>query len=202
VLGHVLDTVLRLLHPLMPFVTERLWTALTGQESLVIAPWATASGRPADPGATERIEAMRKLVTEIRRFRNDQGLPPGRKVPAELAGVDLAGHEAAVRALARLDAPADGFTPTAALDVALPAGTVTVRLDISGVIDVAAERKRLAKDLAAAQKELAQCEAKLGNPEFVGKAPEAVVAKITTRTEAARAEIDRITAQLAALPAA
>ncbi|HEX5120025.1 MAG TPA: valine--tRNA ligase [Pseudonocardiaceae bacterium] len=201
VLGRVLETVLRLLHPLMPFVTERLWTTLTGQKTLVIAPWAAVSGRPADPAATERIEAVRKLVTEIRRFRSDQGLPPGRKVPAELTGADLAGHEAAVRALTRLDEPADGFAPTAALDVALPAGPVTVRLDISGVIDVAAERKRLAKDLAAAEKELAQCEAKLGNPNFVGKAPADVVAKITGRRDAARVEIDRITAQLAALPA-
>jgi valyl-tRNA synthetase len=201
VLGRVLDTVLRLLHPLMPFVTERLWTALTGQETLVVARWAAVSGRTADPAATERIEAVRKLVTEIRRFRSDQGLPPGRKVPARLTGADLAGHEAAVRALTRLDEPADGFASTAALDVALPGGTVTVRLDISGVIDVAAERKRLAKDLTVAEKELAQCDAKLGNPDFVGKAPADVVAKITARKDAARVEIERLTAQLAALPA-
>jgi valyl-tRNA synthetase len=68
------------------------------------------------------------------------------------------------------------------------------------VIDVAAERKRLAKDLAAAEKELAQCDAKLGNPNFVDKAPEDVVAKITARRDAATAEITRITAQLASLP--
>jgi valyl-tRNA synthetase len=205
VLGSVLDTVLRLLHPLMPFVTERLWTTLTGAESLVIAPWARASGEQADPAAALRIEAVQKLVTEIRRFRSDQGLPPGRKVPAELSGafdVDLLAHEASVRALSRLDEPADGFAPTATLEVALSTGTVTVALDLSGVIDVAAERKRLAKDLAAAEKELAQCDAKLGNPNFAGKAPADVVAKITARRDTAVADIDRLTAQLAALPAA
>jgi valyl-tRNA synthetase len=205
VLGHVLDTVLRLLHPLMPFVTERLWTTLTGEESLVIAPWAAVSGQRADPAATDRIEAVRKLITEIRRFRSDQGLPPTKKVPAELAGAGAAGlsaHDAAVRSLTRLDQPADGFTPTATLDVALPTGTVTVRLDMSGVIDIAAERKRLAKDLAAAEKELGQCEAKLGNPNFADKAPADVVAKITARRDVARSEIDRLTAQLAGLPAA
>jgi hypothetical protein len=147
VLGSVLDTVLRLLHPLMPFVTERLWTTLTGEESLVIAPWARASGEQPDPAAALRIEAVQKLVTEIRRFRSDQGLPPGRKVPAELSGAfdaDLLAHEPSVRALSRLDEPADGFAPTATLEVALSTGTVTVALDLSGVIDVAAERKRLA----------------------------------------------------------
>jgi valyl-tRNA synthetase len=205
VLGHVLDTVLRLLHPLMPFVTERLWTALTGEESLVIAPWAAVSGQDADPAATARIESVQKLVTEIRRFRSDQGLPPTKKVPAQLSGVDGAGllaHDPAVRALTRLDQPADAFTPTATLEVALATGTVIVRLDMSGVIDVAAERKRLAKDLAAAEKELAQCDAKLGNPNFVDKAPADVVAKITARRVTATSEIERLTAQLAGLPAA
>ncbi|HEX5406516.1 MAG TPA: valine--tRNA ligase [Pseudonocardiaceae bacterium] len=205
VLGHVLDTVLRLLHPLMPFVTERLWTTLTGEESLVIARWAETTGQGADAAAAERIEAAQKLVTEIRRFRSDQGLPPTKKVPAELSGVDGAGllaHAPAVRALTRLDEPAADFAPTATLEVALATGPVTVKLDLSGVIDVAAERKRLAKDLAAAEKELAQCDAKLGNPNFVDKAPADVVAKITARRETARAEIDRLTAQLAGLPAA
>jgi valyl-tRNA synthetase len=205
VLGHVLDVVLRLLHPLMPFVTERLWTTLTGEKSVVVAPWPTVSGAEPDAASTERVEAMRKLVTEIRRFRSDQGLAPTKKVPAELSGACCAGlldHEAAVRALTRLDAPADGFAPSAALEVALSTGTVTVRLDLSGVIDVEAERKRLAKDLAAAEKELAQCESKLGNPNFTGKAPADVVAKITTRRDTAKSEIDRLTTQLAALPGA
>jgi valyl-tRNA synthetase len=204
VLGRVLDTVLRLLHPLMPFVTERLWTTLTGEESLVIADWAAVSGAEPDPAATERVEAMRKLVTEIRRFRSEQGLPPGKKVPAQLAGAveaGLLGHEAGVRALSRLDEPADGFTTTASLEVALPAGTVTVRLDLSGAIDVEAERKRLAKDLAAAEKEFAQTQAKLGNPNFVDKAPADVVAKITARRDTAKSEIGRLQTQLAGLPA-
>jgi valyl-tRNA synthetase len=203
VLGRVLDTVLRLLHPLMPFVTERLWTTLTGEPTLVVAPWAAVSGAAPDHAATERIEALQKLVTEIRRFRSDQGLPPTRKVPAQLSGTYDAGllpHEPSVRALTRLDEPTEGFAATASLEVALPSGTVTVRLDLSGVIDVAAERKRLAKDLAAAEKELAGCEAKLNNPNFTAKAPANVVDGITARREAAKADIERLTTQLASLP--
>ncbi len=73
-------------------------------------------------------------------------------------------------------------------------------LDLSGTIDVAAERKRLQKDLAAAEKEKAQTTGKLGNEAFLAKAPDEVVAKIRVRLEAAEADIARITAQLAALP--
>ena len=205
VLGHVLDVLLRLLHPLMPFVTETLWTTLTGGESLVIADWPTISGAQPDADATQRVEAVQKLITEIRRFRSDQGLAPKKRVPTELAGAYDAGllaHEQAIRTLVWLETPGSDFNATATLEVALPTGTVTVRLDTSSAIDVAAERNRLNKDLAVAQKELADTDKKLGNPNFVSKAPAEVVDKIKARKDTALADIERITAQLAALPAA
>jgi len=199
VLGHVLDTVLRLLHPLIPFVTERLWTTLTGGESLVVASWPTVSGEAADGAAARRIAGVQKLVTEVRRFRSDQGVKPGQRVKARLSGVDEAGLSAlsqAVSSLARLEAPGESFTPSASIEVALPGGHVHVELDLSGTVDLAAERKRLEKDLAVARKELAGTEAKLSNPNFMGKAPEEVVAKIRARRDAAAAEIERITKRL------
>jgi len=202
VLGHVLDALLRLLHPVIPFVTEVLWTSLTGKESVVIAPWPGVSGAARDTGAARRVEGVQRLVTEIRRFRSDQGLKPGQRVPARLSGMDsagLVGHEPAVTTLARLEAPADGFSASASLEVALPDGTVVVELDLSGTVDLEAERKRLAKDLAAAEKELAQTESKLGNPQFADRAPAEVVAKIKARRELAAAEIQRIGARLDAL---
>ncbi|ALG07467.1 valine--tRNA ligase [Kibdelosporangium phytohabitans] len=206
VLGHVLDAVLRLLHPVIPFVTEELWTALTGGESVVIASWPSAGGASADAGAARRIEGVQKLITEIRRFRSDQGLKPGQKVSARLGGLDAAGladHQSAVATLARLTAPEEGFTAGASLEVALPgASSVVVELDLSGAVDVEAERKRLTKDLAVAQKELAQCEGKLNNPKFTEKAPADVVDKIKDRRETALADIDRINARLNALPLA
>jgi valyl-tRNA synthetase len=204
VLGKVLDTVLRLLHPVIPFVTEELWVALTGGESVVIAEWPTAEGTAPDTVAAARIEGLQKLITEIRRFRSDQGVKPGRRVTARLSGVDEAGlsaHHASVTSLARLTG-SDDFTASASLEVALPSGTIVVELDLSGAVDVEAERKRLAKDLAAAQRELAQCEAKLGNPKFTEKAPADVVDKIKVRRDAATADIDRISARIAALPKA
>jgi valyl-tRNA synthetase len=205
VLGHVLDTLLRLLHPVIPFVTDVLWKTLTGKESVVIAAWPAAQGGAADTGAAERISGLQRLVTEIRRFRSDQGLKPGQRVPARLSGLDgvgLVGHAPAIASLARLrDAP-DSFAPSASLEVALPAGAVVIELDLSGTVDVAAERKRLAKDLAAAEKELAQTDAKLRNPQFTDRAPAEVVAKVRARHELAASDIKRIGARIEALSGA
>ena len=202
VLAAVLDTLLKLLHPVMPFVTEVLWKALTGGESLVIADWPTSSGVAPDPVAAQRIADVQRLVTEVRRFRSDQGLADRQKVPARLAGIEQAGlaaQVASVTALAWLTEPAGAFNATAQVEVRLAAGTVAVELDTSGTVDVAAERRRLEKDLAAAQKELASTAAKLGNQAFLAKAPGDVVDKIRERQQLAHEETDRITARLAAL---
>ncbi|HYO00831.1 MAG TPA: valine--tRNA ligase [Mycobacterium sp.] len=202
VLAAVLDSLLKLLHPVMPFVTETLWKTLTGRESLVIAEWPEPSGIGVDARANGRIADMQKLVTEVRRFRSDQGLNDRQRVPARLVGVteaDLTTQVAAVTSLAWLTEPADGFAPSAAVEVRLSHGTVLVELDTSGTVDVAAERRRLEKDLAAAKKELAQTAGKLGNDEFLAKAPDAVVDKIQGRQQVAGEEVERITARLAGL---
>jgi valyl-tRNA synthetase len=208
VLGVVLDRLLRLIHPLLPFVTEELWTALTGEESVVIARWpgAVAPGGeamtslPSDPAAEAEIGALMRLVTQVRRFRSDQGLRPSQQVPAVLAGIDetaLAAHEAQIRALARLAAPGDGaFAPTASVQ----AEGVTVQLDTAAGLDVAAERRRAEKDLAAARAEIDTVERKLGNPSFVERAPAEVVAKNRARLAAAQDDVRRLSERLAALP--
>ncbi|MGV9672424.1 valine--tRNA ligase [Gordonia sp. NPDC003504] len=202
VLGAVLDPLLRALSPVMPFVTEVLWTALTGGESVVIAPWPLPSERPADAAAASSVEDLQKLITEVRRFRSDQGLKPGQKVPVRFDRLAESGLEPltpAIASLARLEDPSDAFTATATLEVRLSAATVGVQIDTSGTVDVAAERKRITKDLAAAEKELAQTTAKLGNEQFLSKAPEPVVSKIKARQEIATEEVERLTAKLASL---
>ena len=203
VLGEVLDTVLRLLHPVTPFVTEALWTELTGHETLVTAAWPTVdparATSPLDPAAEAEVAALQKLVTEVRRFRADQGLRPGKRVPARISGLETTGltaHEGEIRALASLDDATADFTPSAKL----AAGAVTVELDLIGAIDVGAERKRLEKDLAVARKEIDAARGKLGNEQFRAKAPADVVAKIEGRLAAAEADVARIEAQLGALP--
>ncbi|MFJ4826089.1 valine--tRNA ligase [Streptomyces bacillaris] len=199
VLGEVLDVTLRLLHPIVPFVTETLWTTLTGRETVVLADWPTDSAFR-DAAAEAEIENLQQVITEVRRFRADQGLQPGQKVPArlDLSGTSLAAHEAAIRQLLRLQPEGDGFNATATLPVA----GATVALDLSGTIDVAAERKRLAKDLAAAEKEKAQAEGKLGNEAFLAKAPDNVVDKIRGRLAKAEEDIVRLQNQINNLPSA
>jgi valyl-tRNA synthetase len=207
VLGYVLDRLLRLLHPVIPFVTEELWTALTGGESVMTAAWpgegppspaGVAVLPPRDPAAEAEIGSLMRLVTEVRRFRSDQGLRPGQPVPAVLAGIaatSLAAHEEAIRALLRLTPAGDGFAPTASLH----AEGVTVELGTAAAIDVSAERRRLGKDLAAARKEADQAERKLANEGFLAKAPADVVETTRRRLDAARADIARLTGRLAAL---
>jgi valyl-tRNA synthetase len=196
VLGFVLDQLLRLLHPVMPFVTEELWTALTGEESVMVAAWPRFAF--ADRAAEAEISSMMRLVTEIRRFRSDQGLRPSQRVAARLAGIEatpLAGHDERIRSLLRLNPPSDGFTASASVEVE----GITVELDVAGVIDVAAERRRMEKDLAAARAEAEQAERKLANAGFTAKAPAAVVDKTRQRLEVAQADIARLEQRLALL---
>lgn len=205
VLGRVIDVVLRLLHPTMPYVTEVLWKALTGGESIVIAPWPTVAdtngGATKDAVAARRIDDADKLITELRRFRSDQGVKPSQKVPGRLdfAAADLQGQEELVRNLANTTAPDEDFNPSASIEVRLSQATVEVTLDTHGAVDVEAERKRLEKDLAKANKELEQTGKKLGNENFLAKAPEDVVNKIRARQDIAREEVERITSRLEGL---
>ena len=131
------------------------------------APWP----RPFISDAAWRPDGVvMRLVTEVRWFRSDQGLRPGQRVAARLAGIEtgpLAGHEERIRFLLRLGDPGPGFTASAAIE----AEGVTVELDTAGVIDIAAERRRMEKDLAAARKEAGQAQAKLGSAGFMAKAP-------------------------------
>ncbi|MGH3713331.1 MAG: valine--tRNA ligase [Micromonosporaceae bacterium] len=201
VLGEVLDVLLRLLHPVIPFVTDELWRALTFGESVMVASWPVPDASRADAAAEAEVAALQRVVTEVRRFRSDQGVKPSQRVATRLDGLDAAGlasHEPLIRSLARLEQPGDDFAATATLAIS---GGVTVELDTRGAIDVKAERARLTKDLAATEKELAQCRGKLGNEAFLAKAPEPVVQKIRDRLAAAETEHARLTAALGALPA-
>jgi len=199
VLGEVFDGLLRLLHPFVPFVTETLWTELTRRESVVIASWPASDPTRVEPAAEAAIEALQAVVLEVRRFRGDQGVKPSQRIPARfigLAGRGIAAHESQIRALLRLTHPGSGFTPTASLTTVAGVG---IELDLSTAIDVEAERTRLARDLAGATKELQQTAGKLGNNDFLAKAPDAVISGIRERNAAAADDVRRITDALARL---
>ena len=194
VLGHVLDTLFRLLHPVLPFITETLWTTLTGGETLVTAKWPVADSSHINKKSEALVGELQKIITEVRRFRNDQGVKPSQKIPGRfIAPADVTAYASAMAFLLRLELTE--FTPSASVEI----GSMKVELDLSGTVDVVAERARLEKDLVTAQKDMKTAEVKLNNEGFMAKAPESVVAEIRERMAATSADIERITAQLAAL---
>lgn len=210
VLGQVFDVTLRLLHPLLPYLSEQLWLALHEGDSqagpsIVVAPWPQPLAMAADAAHVQsQMEHLQNLITQVRRFRSDQGVRDRQKVPARILGLPeagLANYEHQVRALTWLSLPehCEVFTPTASVALACGAEQVSVELDLAGTVDVQAELRRIAKDLAAAQKDLDQVQAKLGNAEFLAKAPEAVVEKMRTRAQTATTDIERLQAQQRAL---
>jgi valyl-tRNA synthetase len=212
VLGHILDVLLRLWHPVIPFVTEELWTTLTRGESLVRSAWPSGlvTGVPHplidvhtfDAGAEALVDELQAVVTEVRRFRAEQGLPPARRVPARidgLASTHLREFELQLRALARLQPADDTFSETAAVVVGHGDRAIRVALDLSGTIDVGKERTRLAKALDVALNEIGLAETKLANPEFTGNAPEPVIEKMRARLRDAQSAAERLRGQLDAL---
>jgi len=197
VLGYVLDQLFRLMHPVMPFITEQMWTTLTGGESLVVAQWPGANPAHVDKKAEALISQLQEIITEVRRFRNDQGIKTSLKIPGRIVATgDIAKYASAVAFVVRMEL--GDITPSAKCEAA----GVTIEFDLTGSIDVVAERARLEKDLATASKDKQTAEVKLNNEGFMAKAPENVVIEIRERLAKTTADIERITAALAALPQA
>jgi len=194
VLGYVLDQLMRILHPIMPFITEELWTTLTAGESVVIAQWPKAEAAHVDKKSEALVAALQEIITDVRRFRNDQGVKPSQKIPGRfVTSNEIAQYASAMSFVLKLES--GDFTPSASLEIA----GVKVEMDLTGSIDVVAERARLEKDLAAAQKDQKTAEVKLGNEGFMAKAPADVLVEIKERLAKTTSEIERITAAIAAL---
>jgi valyl-tRNA synthetase len=194
VLGYVLDQLLRIMHPVMPFITEELWTTLTDGESLVIAEWPQANPSHRDADGEKLILQVQEVITEVRRFRNDQGIKASQRIPGQFhAPKEFARYESAMRFVLRIDHPEEGiFTPSKTLSL----GDFKIDLDLSQSVDVVAERARLSKDLAVAKKDRDTAIVKLSNDGFMAKAPESVVSEIRARLVKTDADIERISAQL------
>lgn len=195
VLGHVLDQLMRLLHPVMPFISEEIWCNLSGGESLVIAEWPKANTTQTSAASLNAVKEIQEVITEIRRFRNDQGIKTSAKIVAKFTGLgELSAYEDAIRFIVRADRGDGPFSAKIEL------GSVIVEFDLTGAIDIKAERARLTKDLATATKDLATAKVKLENEGFMAKAPLEVVTEIRERLEVTSTDIVRIEAALAALP--
>ena len=183
VLAVVLDDVLRLLHPLMPFVTEALWRSLTGaaggEDSLMVTSWPT--GRPDDRDVeVERTFAvLQDLVTQTHRFRSQNGIAPSTRFELAVAS----GERELIESQRELVSSLAGLSDVRCVDVIEEReGTSTIQLstgqaqvELAGLIDVEAELARLRKELTKAQEDLAKVEGKLANASFVERAPADVV---------------------------
>jgi len=179
VAGWVLDQILVLLHPFMPFITEELWHAMGARDhDLIVAHWPMADARALDPEAEREIDWLIRLVSEIRAARTELNVPPGARLPMHVRDANdgttarLARQASALARLARVDA-AEGEASGGAAQVVVDEATFVLPLE--GVIDLDAERQRLTKAIAAVEKERDALGVRLSNASFVERAkPEAV----------------------------
>jgi len=180
--AYVLDQALKMLHPFMPFVTEALWQETgTRDTQLIVADWPVLDGLD-DAAATAEMGWLIDLITDIRRLRAEMNVPAGAQVPLIAVGASaetqarLERHEALIKRMARLaDIGVSDSVPPASAQTVL--GEATLALPLEGVIDFAAERERLSKELAKLDGEIGRLEKKLGNEKFVANAPADVVAE-------------------------
>ncbi len=204
------DGVLRLLHPFMPFVTEELWhrfpwPAFLGDrpDTLITAPFPRPDRMPADDAARDRIETVKAAVSAIRNVRGEMNVPPSRRLEAHVRGdaaaVDvLRGEADTVTALAGLDRlwflAADAPRPPQSAAAVAPGLEIFVPL--AGVVDFAAEERRLTKEIARLEADEARIAGKLANPRFLERAPAAVVDKERAKAEEAREALAKLRASL------
>ena len=183
----VLETILRALHPIVPFITEEIWQTVAPklgltESALLRRPWPRAEDIPGDEAATAEIEWFKNVLSGIRRIRSEMNIAPGKTIPLLLADGDptdrarAAKFAAQIAFLARVESPqwieAGADEPAAAAAVV---GAMRVLIPLEGLIDVGAEKTRLAKEIGRIEGEIKKCEGKLGNANFVANAPAAVV---------------------------
>ncbi|MBX3593844.1 valine--tRNA ligase [Sphingomonas sp.] len=205
VAGWVLDQILVLLHPFMPFITEELWSKMGERPDtpLITAKWPMADARALDPEAVREIDWLIRLVTELRAARTELNVPPGARLPIHVRDAQdetlarLNRQEGALGRLARVDRAVGEAPAGGALQIVVDEATFVLPLE--GVIDLDAERARLTKAIAAAEKERDSLNTRLSNPSFVERAkPEAVEKAKADHAEKA-AEAARLQAALGRL---
>jgi valyl-tRNA synthetase len=203
-LAFVLDQTTKLLHPFMPFITEELW-AITGEHSpresvLALALWPDLKGLE-NSEAEGEIGWVVDLISEVRSVRAEMNVPAAAQIPLVLVAASDADQsrarrwDDALKRMARLsDISFADKSPAQAVQVALRGGILA--LPLAGVIDFAAERARLEKGIAAEYKEIGKIDAKLGNADFLRRAPEDVVEENQERRDDAVARLEKMQAAL------
>jgi valyl-tRNA synthetase len=204
-----LDQILKLLHPFMPFITEELWQKTAGERGrdtmLVNAAWPVYEGL-GDADAAAEMEWVIRLITEIRSVRSEMNVPAGAKIacvlahPSDESAARAKRWEAEISRLARLDSltTADAV-PEGSAQIVMDEAVIA--LPLAGVIDFAAEKARLAKELDKTAKDIAAIEGRLNNPGFVAKAPPAVIEEAKERREELSQRVSQVKDALGRLEA-
>ena len=207
----VLETILRLLHPLMPFVTEDIWQRIATQAgrdgaTIMHQPYPTPDPQRIDPAAEADITWLQAFVLGLRQIRGEMDISPGKPLPLLLRQADTTDQQrvAALRpwlnALGRIESLEflDDEAPEAAMAMV---GSMQILVPMAGLIDKDAELARLAKQIEKLGRDCAATEARLANPQFVDNAPEAVVAKAREQARQQRQSLDELQAQHARIAA-
>ncbi len=199
----VLDQILKMLHPFMPFLTEELWAhmvehGVARENLLCLSQWPILDGL-ADAKIDDEIGFVVALISEIRSVRQEMNIPAASKVPLVIVGADKAlqdrcnRHEETIARMARLE----GITFAKAVPKAaavIVVGEITAAIPLAGLIDMAAEKKRLEKDIAAHQSDIAKMDAKLENPNFVSRAKPEAIEEARERKAELEGQVKRLTA--------
>ncbi|MFH1571139.1 MAG: valine--tRNA ligase [Gemmatimonadota bacterium] len=206
-LVEVFEQALRLMHPVMPFVTEALWQALPlGTErppSIMVAPWPQAAGDHRDDGSEAEMAYLQEIITAARTIRSELSVPPGRSVALVLSVADPAAAQILTRHQRYLEVLVGAAEVAIGAALAQPpqSGSAVVRdvevyIPLAGVIDVAAERVRLKKEVGKFAGLLKGLDAKLAQEAFVTKAPPAVVERERQRREEYAANLSKLESSL------
>jgi valyl-tRNA synthetase len=214
-LVRVLEVMLRLAHPIIPFITEELWqkvSVLAGKRSVdeetsvMVQPYPKAEPSKIDAKADAEVALMKRAIDALRNLRSEMNLSPAQKVPLVAAGdpAALAAYAPYMQALARLSDVQIVADVNAASDgTAAPIKVVDdLRLLLKIEVDVAAERERLSREIERLENEIRKANGKLGNASFVERAPAAVVAQEKERLAGFDATLSKVREQLGRLPTA
>ena len=204
VLVYVLDQILRLLHPFMPFITEEIWQAIPHEGKFIMASdWPVWRDELAFPQDEESMELIKDAITAIRARRAEMNVPPSKKAQLTVSTLERAVFEQGIPFLKRLayasDVTVEGVTDAGSDDAMTAQGMVTVTthaarlfMPLAELVDLEKEKARIEKELKKNRAELDKLEAKLGNPGFVNKAPAHVVEAEQDRAEKLRALLAKL----------
>jgi valyl-tRNA synthetase len=208
---HILESLLRCLHPVIPFITEEIWqrvakVAGTEAPTIMLQPYPSAADYPADREAEAELEWLMGFILGIRQIRGEMDIAPGKPLSVLIQDASdndrerIARHALYLQKIARLESfdvlEPGTESPTSATALL---GGMKILVPMAGLVDVAAERARLEKHRDKAAADLSKVSAKLSNENFVSRAPEAVVAKEKGRQQELQLEIEQLDAQLAKL---